>query len=449
MPLRHIPNTNPQLTYHLIAFDENGNERREPDGSLQSEKVLSAIRDGVTDVFAMSHGWRGDMDGALRQYDAWSTNLMNCKADVQAMGQRRPGFKPLLVGLHWPSEPWGNESLEGQFATLAGASENLDATIESAVSDWATRLGDTPEVRQQLRTILRAAATSDDPEALPPDVEQAYRKLDAALQLGSGNEGNAPGADRPGFDAEATFQAARKDQEGDVMSGSFGLLSWGTLLAPLRTLSFYRMKQRARTFGEGGAHRLLLAMQEAGKAKGARIHLMGHSFGCIVVTGMAAGPENDNSQRKPVQSMVLVQGALSLWAYCENMKHQPGKPGYFYRLLRNRRCEGPIVTTFSEFDRAVGRAYPLAAGLAQQESFAQPDLPKYGGIGSYGIQGVEGNTTGRDMAAATVDYGFKGGHIYNLNAAAYISGNQGEHDAHSDIAHPEVGHTIWQAALPR
>ena len=450
MPLRHVPESNPPLTYYLIAFDENGSERREPDGSMMSESVLNELKGGVTDVFVMSHGWRGDVPAALAQYDRWSKNMMSCTADVQAMAQRRPGFKPLLVGLHWPSEPWGNESLEGQFsAAVAESAGTLEQSIATAVDDWASRLGDTPEIRQNLRTVFRAYATTDNPQSLPPDVSEAYANLDRALQLGSGSEGDAPGQDRPSFDPEGVFQAARKDEEMDLMMGSFAGFGWGTVLAPLRTLSFYRMKQRARTFGEGGAHRLLLAMQRATEGKGTRIHLMGHSFGCVVVTGMASGPARDDSARRPVQSMVLVQGALSLWAYCDSMKHSPGKAGYFNRLIRNRRCEGPIVTTFSEFDRAVGRAYPLAAGLAQQESFAQPGLPKYGGIGSFGIQGLDAVTTGREMGPANEEYCFKPGRVYNLDARRYVSGNNGQFDAHSDIAHPEVGHTIWQAALPR
>jgi len=446
MPLRHIPNADPALTYQLIVFDDQGNERREPDGSLMSEKALAAIREGVSDIFVMSHGWLGDMDAALSQYDAWSTNLLSCRTDLETMKRRDPAFKPLLIGMHWPSKPFGNESLEGSFAqSQTGA--DWEPALESAVQDWTERLGHSSEVQKELRTILSAQATADDPEQLPMDVEDAYRRLDQALGLGSAGEGAPPGADRPEFDPQAIYDAARADETADLESGSFGSLSPSSLLAPLRILSFYCMKDRARNFGEGGAHRLLLGMQDAERAGGARIHLMGHSFGCIVVSGMAAGPSTDTSQRKPVQSMVLVQGALSLWAYCDNLKYRSGTPGYFNRLIRSTRCEGPIVTTFSEFDKSVGRAYPLAAGMAQQQAFDVVELPRYGGIGTFGIQGLDTITTGREMGKTDTEYSFKGGQIYNLDAHAYISGNHGQHDAHCDIAHPEVAHVIWQAAL--
>jgi hypothetical protein len=447
MPLRHIPNADPPLTYQLIVFDDQGNERREPDGSLMSERSLAAIREGVSDIFVMSHGWLGDMDAALSQYDAWSKNLLSCKTEIEGIKRRRPGFKPVLIGMHWPSKPFGNESMEGSFAQLQTEAD-WEPALEAAVQDWAERLGRSSEVQNELRTILSAQVTADDPEQLPMDVEDAYRRLDQALGLGSAGEGAPPGADLPEFDPKAIFDAARTDETADLESGSFGSLSPSSLLAPLRILSFYCMKDRARNFGEGGAHRLLIGMQDAEKAGGARIHLMGHSFGCIVVTGMAAGPITDTSQRKPVQSMVLVQGALSLWAYCDSMKYRPGTPGYFNRLIRRSRCEGPIVTTFSEFDKSVGRAYPLAAGMAQQQAFDVAELPRYGGIGAFGIQGLDAITTEREMGETNTKYAFKGGQIYNLDAHAYISGNQGQYDAHCDIAHPEVAHIIWQAALP-
>ena len=447
MPLRHIPEADLPLTYQLIVFDDQGNERREPDGSLMSEKALAAIREGVSDIFVMSHGWLGDMDAALSQYDAWSKNLLSCRTDIEEIKRRGPGFRPLLIGMHWPSKPFGNESMEGSFAQLQTRADWKPA-LEAAVQDWAERLGNSSEVQNELRTILSALVATDDPEQLPIEVEDAYRRLDQTLGLGSGGEGASPGADRPEFDPQAIYEAARIDETADLESGSFGSLSSSSLLAPLRILSFYCMKDRARNFGEGGAHRLLLGMQEAEKTGSARIHLMGHSFGCIVVTGMAAGPSTDTSQRKPVQSMVLVQGALSLWAYCDSMKYRPGTPGYFNRLIRSNRCEGPIVTTFSEFDKSVGRAYPLAAGMAQQQAFEVVELPRYGGIGAFGIQGLDTITTGLEMGKTNAEYAFKGRQIYNLDAHAYISGNHGQHDAHCDIAHPEVAHVIWQAARP-
>ena len=449
MPIRTIPGSNPPLEYYLIAYDDQAQERREPDNSLLSEKVLQVVRDQpVTDVFMMSHGWMGDVPAAVSQYDAWTTSVMKNTADIQAMQQRRPGFRPVFVGLHWPSLPWGDESLAGSFA-IDGSATPLEDIIEKAAAEQTERLCAGVEAETELRKIYRAYATLDSPDTLPAEVEQAYCRLNDLLHLGSSGATGAPGEDRPSFDPQTIFQAAKRDEELDTITGaSFGSLSWGTLLMPLKILSFWKMKDRARSMGEGSAHGLLLAMQSETTAKDLRIHLMGHSFGCIVMSGAAAGPGNDASTRKPIQSMVLAQGALSLWSYCDSMLHDPGKPGYFNRLMRNKRVEGPIATTQSQFDQAVGKAYPLAAGIAQQESFAA-ELPVYGGVGTFGIQGMDAITTGRMIGGVSEDYGFQGGRIYNLNADDVISGDHGQHDAHSDIVHPEVAHIIWQAALPK
>ncbi len=448
MPIRTIPNSNPPLQYYLIAYDEQGRERRETDNSLLSEKVLKIISDQpVTDVFMMSHGWMGDVPAAVSQYDAWTSSVMKNDADVQAMKQRRPNFKPIFVGLHWPSLPWGNESIAGNFA-VDDAGVPLEVTVAKAAADQSELLCTGPEVEAELRKIYRAYATTDSPESLPADVEQAYHRLNQLLHPGAGSAAAAPADDLPAFDPQAIFQAAKRDEEMEMLTGgSFASLSWGTLLMPLKILSFWKMKDRAKNFGEGSAHGFLRAIQSETASKDVRIHLMGHSFGCIVMTATASGPKDDASTRKPVQSMVLAQGALSLWAFCESMLHSPGKPGYFSRLVKNKRCEGPIATTQSQFDKAVGKAYPIAAGLAQQESFAA-ELPTYGGVGTFGIQGIDAITTGRRIGSAAENYGFQRGHIYNLNADDVISGNHGQFDAHSDIVHPEVAHVIWQAALP-
>ena len=49
------------------------------------------------------------------------------------------------------------------------------------------------------------------------------------------------------------------------------------------------------------------------------------------------------------------------------------------------------------------------------------------------------------MGDAAHDYGFQGGHVYNLEATGVIKEGGGASGAHSDIARPEVAHALWQA----
>ena len=65
---------------------------------------------------------------------------------------------------------------------------------------------------------------------------------------------------------------------------------WGLLDLPKRAIqatSFYLMRDLAHQFGDTSAHDLLLKLQDA--APRARFHLMGHSFGTIVVSSAVNG----------------------------------------------------------------------------------------------------------------------------------------------------------------
>ena len=132
---------------------------------------------------------------------------------------------------------------------------------------------------------------------------------------------------------------------------------------PVRQLSFWAMKHRARQVGETGVHTLLAGLQQA--APGTRYHLMGHSFGCIVVSAAIAGPITQGAITsrlpRPVNSLFLAQGALSLWSFAERLPFPPNPPGYFRPIdLAPALVSGPIVATRSHYDRAVGTFFRSA-----------------------------------------------------------------------------------------
>jgi hypothetical protein len=176
-------------------------------------------------------------------------------------------------------------------------------------------------------------------------------------------------------------------------------------------------------------------------------HLMGHSFGCIVVSACIAGPPGRGEPIRPVQSLALVQGALSLWSYCADIPAAPGRFGYFHRVLAEHRVAGPILTTQSQYDFAVGRFYPFAAGLRRQLDFAPGELPRYGALGAFGAQGPGIAVKHLAMHPTDAPYAFEPGRVYNLDASAFIAEVRDPlQGAHSDIARPEVAHAVWSAA---
>lgn len=203
------------------------------------------------------------------------------------------------------------------------------------------------------------------------------------------------------------------------------------------------MKERAKRVGEAGGFQLLSSLMQADDD--VRFHLMGHSFGCVAASASACGPANAKLPR-PLQSIVLVQGALSLWS-CSAKLPESNKPGYFRRLAAGGVVAGPIVTTRSEHDMAVGSLYPMAAGVARQVAFAPGELPKYGGVGTFGLRGTGLDITDLRAGDASFDYDFQPGRVYNIDCNQVIREGGPPSGAHSDIARPEVGHLVWAAAL--
>ncbi len=368
-----------------------------------------------------------------------------CTADVEQMKAARPGFEPLLVGVHWPSLPWGDEGVvaTGSFAMTpgapAGAGAGPEATITALVDVYADRIADTPAAREALHVILTSAMRNAAPPSLPADVREAYAVLDRESGLGSAGVVGDPGSDRQPFDAEHRYQAA---MEADL--ASFGTSGLGGILSPLRQLSFWMMKDRARAFGEGGAARLVASIQRAAGPE-ARLHLMGHSFGCIVMSGVLNGPEGATVLSAPVHSLALVQGALSLWSYCSDIPVAKGHAGYFHKVVERDMVAGPLITTQSRYDTAVGRFYPIAAGVAGQVTFGI-DYPRFGGVGTFGVRGPGCDVVDLTMLPADGRYAFAPGRIYNLDASAFINGGDGPSGAHSNIDRPPVAHALWAAA---
>lgn len=442
MPLRRIAGTD--LEYFLVVHDEAGHERTEADGTLLSDTVVQRAAESeapVTDVFFTSHGWKGDVAAAIEQYDEWIAAMAAASADRDAASERTPGFKALIVGLHWPSLPWGDESIEPAGGGVLAANDDVEQTVEV----FARRIADTPKARAAIRTIVKEARDRPASSELSPAATKAYATLFAESGLATGDAGAPPGSDQEGFDPAAIIA----DYEAGNAQGSTQLLGFtdtvrDAILSPLRQLSFWKMKDRARVFGEAGANALLRRLQDA--APRARFHLMGHSFGCIVVSATVAGGPNSRQLPRPVDSLFLVQGALSLWAYAKDIPYARGTEGYFHRILSKHLVRGPIVTTRSKFDTAVGRFYPIGARLKQQLVLGKDKYPEYGGIGTFGIQGAPEI---EDLAMRAVEsaYSFRQFGLYNLEASAFIKAGDGASGAHSDIAHPEVAHAFWAAVL--
>ena len=443
MPIRSAPGT--RIPYYLIVFDKEGNERPEPDGALLTTAVLARLAGHeapVTDIFLMSHGWQGDIPGAIGQYDAWIGAMAAAKADLDA-ARSTSGFEPLIVGLHWPSLPWGDETIPAGPGLLSADDERAQS-IEPEVEAYASRIADTPVARAAIRAILDAAQKEPASAPLSQNVRAAYATLFAEIWArGSGpsrRPGRGPGSVRSGGHHQggrrgtAVFRGPgrarlRRRPEGhraDSASPAFFLEDEGPGAAVRR-----------------GRGTRALAPPHAGGAQG-KISPDGTQLRLHRRHGVDCRSKKSEPLSRPVDTLFLVQGALSIWAYTDNIPYVPGTAGYFERIMTNRLVSGPIVTTRSRFDRAVGFFYPLGAGSAGQIVLAAEEYPPFGGLGAFGIQGVK-DAEDRAMLPLTSAYDFEPGRIYNLEASDVIRNGSGPSGAHSDIAHPEVAHAYWEA----
>lgn len=446
---RTVPGS--ELKYYLVPYDENCQERYWRDRLVSKSVIQALIDQPITDVFMFSHGWRGDVDEAINQYDKWIAAMAACPDDLANMRQKRRSFRPLLVGLHWPSLPFGDEELRG-----ARDAFRVGHDLDRQVDRYAKRIADTRRSRRALRTILTAGDRQLGDE-LPRDVADAFSTLHLEAGLRSNGATGAPGTDCERFVPEKLYRGIRgraaAHRAGNLVQ-AIDDLSWP--LQMLGYLSFWKMKDRARGFGETGANALLRSMQQVvASDRDVRFHLMGHSFGSIVMSACLTGPPGRGLSAKPISSLALLQGALSLWSFCTDIEsaiaglpsNRPATPGYFRPILDRRLVRGPFVTTQSIHDYAVGDFYPWAAWLGGQLVYGQADaLPKYGAIGSFGAKGPGCEAFDIKVRDARFDYQFQNGRIYNIDCSPVISVIEGYSGAHNDICHREIAHLVWQAA---
>jgi hypothetical protein len=428
MPLHQIPGT--EVEYALISFDADGRERTDdPTGGVFSRTLLDRVKQArPSHVFLFSHGWKGDVPSAIDQYNRWIGAMWKLEADRRALGS---GFSPMFIGLHWPSRPWGEETIGAGVSFATGGAAAIAPLVEAAVLHF----GGGEAVRKPLETIFAAYEQNPAARVLPDDVVEAYAALGAAIGFSAGADADAaPDHEGAPLDPSAAVGAERAASLGQ----SFGVADSmrNGILAGLRQASFWTMKHRARAIGEGGMHAFVADVQRASEAN---VHLMGHSFGCIIMSSILGGPQGRGRLPRPVNSAVLVQGALSHWSYAEKIPHGGGdRPGYFAGVIDRQAVSGPLLTTQSVNDTAVGIAYPAAVGLINEFAFGTTAAPpRFGAMGSFGIQGARA-ATAIEMLDVTGAYGFAPGRIYNVESSRFIPD-------HSGIDGPQVAHLLWQA----
>ena len=431
-----------------------------PGGSLVSVAQLDAVlaaastpasASGYTDLFVISHGWNDDMAEAESLYDTIFSHVAAVLAQdnpvSRAMRTRRAG----VVGILWPSKKFADADL------IPGGAASMPAGVTSATArDSATQLATALDVLASFMAIPEASASLARAKALSaaigasPDARDEFVRIVRAFMPHSAND-EEPAIPDEFFTAPGDLLLQRlsrpvgergSEQQGE--GGAAGLTDWiGKAVDGAKNLvnlvTYYQMKDRAGVVGRTGVHDVLQRLRDLRPGTGdsaLRLHLIGHSFGCRLVTAATQGP--NGAAPLPVDSLSLLQAAFSHFGFAQS--YDGVHDGLFRSVVTEpARVSGPLIITFTAKDRAVGLAYPIASRIARQIASAIGDAnDPYGGLGRNGAQKTPGATT-VTLGAAGAPYAFAARGIYNLDANAVIA-------AHSDLGHDEVAWAILSAA---
>ncbi|MET8545367.1 hypothetical protein ABZW03_32730 [Kitasatospora sp. NPDC004799] len=451
--MRRLPTGEPVWD---LVFDENGVLASPAAGGFLDEVAA----EGVTDLFVFSHGWGNSVDQARGLYGEMFPMIRDAGSGAANLGT--VGF----AGVFWPSlwfpptpatPPTAVAAPQAGGGAVAGPDAGTAAVSGADIAESLAEGFADPAQRQAVTEIGRlideaeAAVGTGETDAAK---EQRLVRIHALLQSlvpppAPHGEFEDSGETALLLDADPrTAYQATAEAFGSAPPGSStqGLGDWfhnavNGAKDALRVLSFSVMKARAGDIGRAGLGPLLAALH--GRAPALRVHLVGHSFGARLVSFALAGVGAPADS--PVASLLLIQGAFSHWSFAHAQDNPFGSAGALNAVAD--RVHGPLVSTHTVHDWAVGVWYPKASFLARQDSEAEA-AGRWGGMGADGYQAVAPAEDRLMPAAGGGDYGFVPGTFYRVNAAAVINDVAGQPfaGAHSDIRKPQVAALAVAAA---
>jgi hypothetical protein len=379
----------------------------------------------LTDLFIFSHGWNNDPAMAMSLYNGFFGAMESALAGSALKRNAVIG----TAGVIWPSIKWPDD--DGNTSTGGAASFHAEAPMDLFEELKKVFLLPAQQATlDRLRPLLESQPASD---AALREFKQGLTELlaptsDAAPHDSLEKSGIVLAEDsyREMFDALADQEPAPDSLGGAAGIDIFGRL-WQGAKAALRVTTYYQMKDRAATVGEVGLGPLL-------GLPNVRVYLLGHSFGARLVShALKTAPPG------AVKMLYLLQGAFSHFAFAKKLPFDFSRGGDLAGM--DTRVDGPLITTHSLFDLAVGSAYPLASFVARQDASAATDADyRWGAMGHDGAQIVGAQSL--PLNAPRNQFSFKPGMWLNLDGNQVIKTGGLPSGAHSDIIHPE---TAWVA----
>lgn len=402
----------------------------------------------VTDLIVLAHGWNNDMEEARSLYERLLGSISDLAKEADLAGRSLA-----ILAVLWPSKRFAEEELiAGSGASVSGVPddnelvdrlEGLKGIFDDPDADehldraklLIPRLEQDKDAQRELVDLIRSALREDEADdedasdqffALPGD------EIMSRLAIPDVPTGSAP---VPGAGGVASM--THTEGSPTPTGGAAGIGDWvkNAREAARNLLNFatyYQMKARAGTVGNGGVYEVLREVRKV--RPDLKLHLVGHSFGGRLVAAAAAGP----SGQPPVgvDTLMLLQAAFSHLGFAQD--YEDGKDGLFRAMITGKAVTGAALITHTDNDRAVGLAYPLASRIAREVAAGLGDKnDRYGGIGRNGAQKTP-EAEDAILLGSGGSYRFDAGGLYNLRSDDFISD-------HSDVTGKEVAHALLSA----
>jgi pimeloyl-ACP methyl ester carboxylesterase len=425
-------------SFYVMPFDKQGR----CEAPATREELLRSARDGEpTDVYLFSHGFNNAWKEATRHYDGFVDGYMRLRRDRQLDLGR--SYRPLLVGVFWPSAILVLPGEHGP--AIAGVptveqQEEAVAQERREVQEIAAEL-DPSRVERFYQLAQREGPLTDT------ELAELAEMLAPLYRTGTEEQPREPQPPDPQELVEM-WTAGDEDEEGDPLRdfgttgggaggpAAAGFPSLGGLASKARDIvrqtALWMMKDRAGTVGALGVGPLLRDLLAGSSA---RLHLIGHSFGCKVC--LSAICQEPLPAGRAVNSLLLLQPAVNYLCFAKDATGA-GQPGGYRPALE--RVEQPILSTFSQHDQGL-RLFHLALRRASdlgEARIAGAPPSRYAALGGYGPGGVDGES--REIPIRQVgeayDLGPGAPEIYGVDGTAAIS-------SHGDISNPATWWALY------
>lgn len=424
--------------YYIIPFDADG----VCTGPLTRAHLIEHLR-GVTDIFLFSHGWNNDWSAATKRYEEFIKGFQVLRTS-QALAMPAD-YKPLLVGVFWPSQSltlFESETGPG-FASTSAVQDADVGAMQVLLADIASQLPAASRARFHTLASSEVLNTEESSEFAGMLAEVLGGVTDAEA-----GEAKAPSADdllasadalttpEPDYDAVGTVRTTPPSSAPLAAGGIGGLIRALDPRNLLKPFTVWQMKDRAGKVGAAGVAPLLNDLLTSSDAS-ARVHLLGHSYGCkVVMTAACTMPQT----ARQIESALLLQPAISRYAFAESVPER-NVPGGFFRARDRVRL--PIAMTFSTHDKPLHDMFHLSVRRHDdlgELQYAGEDVPsKYAAMGGYG----PGATSGASIIPIR-----NPGAPYTLPPAPTVIGVEGSRviDGHGGILNDEVWYLSWTLA---